>query len=396
MNNVEELVSHGINISTAQKMINNYRSKIGTINGDFEIMDINYDIQSQSKDVTLKCSNCGKIIHGTIINSKNKWSELIKTCPDCSKRKRKHEIEILENQKKEQLYSEIGNVYGDYVVESIEFGNPDKIIMKCMECGNKIAVSYYFIKAGKWKNNKCHKHFKPNIKYDESYIGTKIGKLEVIGVHTQDGQKRKFICKCDCGKIKLIRPVEFINGFHKSCGCSTKEFIIQNSTKHGYSGKRLYYVYRNMIERCENPKSEAYSNYGGRGISVCQEWKGENGIENFFTWAYSTGYDENALFGECTIDRKKVDGNYEPSNCRWITNLEQQKNKRPSSEWKKRTVKRRSFVNFNGDSISKIDLCKKYGISVPMFDYRIKIKGMDIEEALTTPKLTRGRPLKTR
>lgn len=266
--------------------------------------------------------------------------------------------------------------------------------MSCIKCGSKITINYSNLKTGVWKDRKFHKHFKPQIKYDESYIGRASGKLKVIGIHEPKIGKRKFICKCECGNVKLIRSAEFVNGVHKSCGCSTNEFCSKNSIKHGYSKKRLYRVYRGMIERCENQKREAYRNYGGRGISVCEEWKGDNGVENFFSWAYKNGYDENAPFGECTIDRKDVNGNYEPSNCRWITNAEQQKNKRPSSEWKKRKVRRNTFINFKGENISKIDLCKRYGISVPMFDYRIKTKGMKIEDALVTPKLTEGRPIK--
>ena len=80
-----------------------------------------------------------------------------------------------------------------------------------------------------------------------------------------------------------------------------------------------------MLQRCENPNSKAFKDYGGRGIKVCQEW---HEIENFCKWAYNNCYDENAERGECTIDRIDVNGNYEPSNCRWVDMKTQSNNKR--------------------------------------------------------------------
>jgi hypothetical protein len=80
-----------------------------------------------------------------------------------------------------------------------------------------------------------------------------------------------------------------------------------------------------MIARCEHPNRKDYVYYGGRGIKVCQEWKQ---YENFKEWAFANGYDEHADFGKCTIDRIDVDGNYEPSNCRWVDMATQNRNKR--------------------------------------------------------------------
>ena len=109
-----------------------------------------------------------------------------------------------------------------------------------------------------------------------------------------------------------------------------------------------------MKSRCYYEHDKSYPNYGGRGIILCLEW--QNDYLAFKEWAYANGYDENAEFGECTIDRINVNGIYEPSNCRWITNAEQQKNKRPSSEWKKRSMSRRAMVMYDGKLIPKYDL----------------------------------------
>lgn len=91
--------------------------------------------------------------------------------------------------------------------------------------------------------------------------------------------------------------------------------------KHGKSGSRIYRTRRGMIDRCSNEKSKGYKRYGGRGIKVCEEWLGENGFENFYNWAIENGYTDNL-----TIDRINNDGDYEPSNCRWITTKEQNRN----------------------------------------------------------------------
>lgn len=93
-----------------------------------------------------------------------------------------------------------------------------------------------------------------------------------------------------------------------------------------------------MVSRCYNPKTKRFSDYGGRGIEVCNEWIKENGFDNFYEWSMKNGYEPNL-----TIDRIDVNGNYEPSNCRWITNLSQQNNKRTNVmfeyEGKKQSLK---------------------------------------------------------
>ena len=120
-------------------------------------------------------------------------SELIKTCSKCREKRRNAELEKNEKIKKDLLESEIGKQYGDYIATEIISYNPIKIRMVCGECGAIKDVSYSMLHTGKWKDQKCHKHFS-NIKYDESYIGKRFGFLTVIGIN-KPGEVRRFMCR---------------------------------------------------------------------------------------------------------------------------------------------------------------------------------------------------------
>ena len=153
--------------------------------------------------------------------------------------------------------------------------------------------------------------------------GKKFGKLEVIGVHDTGSRKTYYVCQCDCGNVKVVRADALISGATKSCGCIKQEQDKANlaaNHSHKMSGTRIYETWQDMKRRCYNKQNARYDRYGGRGITVCDEWL--NNFQSFYDWAISNGYSD-----DLTIDRIDNDGNYEPSNCRWSTGKERWNNR---------------------------------------------------------------------
>ena len=137
-------------------------------------------------------------------------------------------------------------------------------------------------------------------------------------------QKRRFgIYKCGfCGN-EFKAQVQHINsGGTKSCGCHKKRRSSETHKTHGFGYTRLYAVWAEIKNRTLNPKNKSYNDYGGRGITICEEWLD---VQNFYNWAISNGYEENKGL---SIDRIDNDGNYEPNNCRWTTQNIQARNQR--------------------------------------------------------------------
>jgi hypothetical protein len=160
--------------------------------------------------------------------------------------------------------------------------------------------------------------------------GNRFGQLVALErIPPTSDTRSKWVCKCDCGNVATVSVSNLRNGHTTSCGCAVVNRCKDTHTKHGGKKKhevdRLYAVWRAMKQRCQRSKNPAYKYYGGRGITVCSEWQD---YKSFKEWAYKSGYDETAERGECTIDRIDPNGNYEPTNCRWVDMKTQNNNKR--------------------------------------------------------------------
>lgn len=171
---------------------------------------------------------------------------------------------------------------------------------------------------------------KPNNLLNQTF-----GRLRVIErAESTSAGKSRWKCKCECGNEAFVTADDLKSGHTKSCGCLHREISSSvmasistgktgernNAYRHGGRKTKLYNIWAQMRQRCTNPNHRRYSDWGGRGITVCEEW---NDFVVFRDWALSNGYQEGL-----SIDRKDNDKGYSPDNCRWSTSKEQNNNKR--------------------------------------------------------------------
>lgn len=204
--------------------------------------------------------------------------------------------------------------------------------------------------------------------------GKKYGRLTVLreaeSRTRKDGKGtlRYWVCKCTCGNITEVRQEQLIKGKSKSCGCYRRECAKKPDPEAiTRKNRRLYRIWSGIKARCTNPKDQHHTNYYDKGVSMCDEWL--NNSKLFIEWSLNNGYED-----DLTIDRIDPFGNYDPSNCRWITNKEQQRNKRNTIRY-----------NVDGEMLTLAEIAERYNIKVSTLEARVTRYGYTIEEALNVP-----------
>lgn len=195
--------------------------------------------------------------------------------------------------------------------------------------------------------------------------GQRFGRLTVVRESERQYGHRYILCRCDCGTEKAINLNSLVHGMSNSCGCFRKEFIANKNFKHGFAHReanleRLYRIWSGMKYRCFDSRCKGYYNYGGRGITVCDEWRNDYSV--FREWALNNGYSD-----ELTLDRIDNNGNYEPSNCRWATVQVQSNNTRVNKR-----------VTYKGETHTLADWGRITGIDADKIGRRLK-KGLPLE-----------------
>lgn len=210
------------------------------------------------------------------------------------------------------------------------------------------------------------------------------GRLTVKGLAYFKNKRSYWLCSCECGNTTIVNSHNLVSGNTQSCGCLLNAQRKENGKKmleankinspkktHGLSKHRLYKVWQDMKTRCYCKTNKHYPSYGGRGIKICQEWL--DSFINFYNWAYANGYDDTVPNRQCTIDRINVNENYEPTNCRWVTQKQQNRNTRKNV-----------LYEYKNKKYTRGELSEISNISYGVIRYRLN-NGWSIEKTLTTP-----------
>lgn len=208
------------------------------------------------------------------------------------------------------------------------------------------------------------------MKQKKVLIGNRYGKLTVNAFGYKQNNKNFWECVCECGQVTFVRTADLNRGHTKSCGCFQKEQASQSSYRNGLGNHdRLYRIFYGMKARCYNENHKSYKSYGGRGIAICNEWIQD--VTRFREWALTNGYDDSL-----SIDRINNNGNYEPSNCRWVSKKVQNNNRQNNT-----------YLEFEGERKTIAEWSVATGLSASVISDRLSLK-WSVEKALTTPKIS--------
>lgn len=201
------------------------------------------------------------------------------------------------------------------------------------------------------------------------------GRLKVKRYVGKEGKHQFWQCDCKCGKSVKVSSNHLKSGHTQSCGCHSRDMAARTHTKHGHAiNHKLspeYRTWRNMINRCTNPKTTRYENYGGRGITVCSHW------HVFGSFLEDMGKKPSDKY---SLERRDNEKGYEPDNCYWATPAQQARNRRSSHR-----------IAYNGEHKTLADWADSTGIPYATLNKRINKLGWEIDRALTTPLAKRSR-----
>lgn len=200
------------------------------------------------------------------------------------------------------------------------------------------------------------------------YVGRKFNCLTVLRIAGKNKYNRPiYECQCECGKKTLIEATKVKNGVIKSCGCLQRKMAGKHLEKHGLSKTRIYTIWNSMKARCYDHNNSRFYAYGAKGIAVCNEWRED--FQAFYDWAMANGYHD-----DLSIDRKNVNGNYEPSNCRWSTDVEQANN-----------TTRNRYVTYQGKTMTVSEWARHFGFNYKYFYEKLKKCDWTMEKLLEIP-----------
>ena len=209
----------------------------------------------------------------------------------------------------------------------------------------------------------------PNFKDISGHKYGRLTAIECVGKNKHNYAMWR--CLCDCGKETIVAGKSLWTGITKSCGClnieSSTDRIVSLNKTHGKTHTRLFRVWSSIKNRCENPNATNYSAYGGRGITICPQWK--NDFDAFYEWAMEHGYDPDAKRGVYTVDRIDNRKGYSPENCRLASSKEQANNRRNTR-----------FVTVNGICKSTADWARYYGRNRNLFT---RLSDAEIEKRIS-------------
>ena len=242
-----------------------------------------------------------------------------------------------------------------------------RVRWKCQcDCGNVKEILGENLISGNTRSCGC---LTSNNK-ELGFVGEKFGRLTVIkraeNYIDKNGKPHSmWESKCECGNTVIVRGTYLKSGLVKSCGCLNIDALRDMLTTHGESRTRLYKIWAGIKDRCYNINDHSYNNYGGRGITMSDEW-----IENysaFRDWSYANGYYEDSDKEPCSIDRIDNDGNYCPENCRWVGRKIQQNNTRHNH-----------YIEYNGENHTIAEWADAYRIEYNTFYKALKRYDWDL------------------